>query len=148
MSGSRDLEADQNLCDRATPGPWWPRATSDDYYMNARYVSTEPGPGGMNWKHDHLCGMAFSKGEPTKVIAITLLQHPMLAVVADSKYDENMEFIAAARDALPYWLNEVKRLREFWEAYNALNVAEGIAAVAAAEKRFDKARTALQGGEE
>ncbi len=91
--------------------------------MNARYISTEPGPGGMDWQHDHLNGMAVGGGDPGKVVAITLLQHPTLAVIADGKDDENMEFIAAAREGWPWAIAEfqhanaeVKRLRKLLDA--------------------------------
>ena len=42
---------------------------------------------------------------------------------------------------------EMERLREFREAYKALGVAKGIAAIAAAVTRFDEARAALEEGE-
>lgn len=106
---ARDWERDWELCQRATPGPWYPRATDDERFMNAQYVSTDPGPG---WLHDGEQGMSVEECEPEKVIAITLLQTPRLASVEDGKWDENTEFIAEAREALPYWLQRVKELED------------------------------------
>src|SRR5690349_1183827 len=80
----------------ATPGPRYPHATDDEVFMNARYVSIDPGPtvrrvtvDGVehvmdigHWTHDGGNGMA--PGYPDQaisdhVVAITLLQAPRLA---------------------------------------------------------------------
>lgn len=97
----------------ATPGPWYPRATDDEHFMNARFVGTHIGPTRREWKfpdgsthilesadgfmHDNKQGLAEDSPdqEPTEnVIAITLLQLPRLAEAAYC--DQNTRFIAAA----------------------------------------------------
>jgi len=86
--------------------------------MNAIYVSAEPGPGMM---HDGKQGMSPAECDPEKVIAITLLQSPLLATIEDEKWEENAKFIAEAREALPYWLQRVKELEGALKlAYKAL----------------------------
>lgn len=86
----------------ATPGPWYPRATDDDSYMNARYISIEESPKGF--MHDGRCGMG-EDCEPEKVIAVTLLQRPAFATIGSDglngdhdawRWDENTEHIARA----------------------------------------------------
>jgi len=87
---------------KTTPGLWYCRATDDDHCMNARYVGLSPSPNYLpdhEWEHDHRQGLAFGNEEqedPDKVIAITLLQVPPLAMVEES--DENMEFIVFAHN--------------------------------------------------
>jgi hypothetical protein len=90
---------------KATKGPWYPRATDDNMYMNARYVGLNKGPG---WKHDDKCGLAVCiDQEPAdKVIAITLLQSPDL--VDQDECDENTVFIAHSREDIPYLLERLE----------------------------------------
>jgi len=106
--GQRVWQKDWELCQQATPGPWYTRVTDDEAFMNARYVSVDRGPG---WGYDDKRSMGRD-GDPKKVIAITLLQYPCLAFIGDNKYNENTEFIAEAREALPYWLQRVRELEE------------------------------------
>ena len=102
----REIEERAN---RATPGPWYAKATDDASFMNAMYVSTRPGP----FEHDNRRGMdpTAPDHDASHVVAITLLQTPLLADVADAKWDENTEFIAHAREDVP-WLLSLLRERE------------------------------------
>ncbi len=101
----------------ATKGPWYARMTDDEVFMNACYISTKPGSGGT-FRHDGGQGMAPGTCDAGSVVAITLLQSPLLANVADEKWDENTEFIAHAwadvrdlsRELRVAWA-EIKRLQ-------------------------------------
>jgi hypothetical protein len=103
----------ERMREAATKGPWYPRCTDDRMFMNARFVSTEEGPG---FRHDGKRGLDEdnkSSEEPESVIAITLLQSPHLAT--SGQCDENATFIAASRTAMPELLRlvrEAKRLIE------------------------------------
>lgn len=95
---------------KATPGPWYARATDDVAFMNARYVGTQPvAPGDAEFRHDGLCGLSEDGGDSRNVVAITLLQLPRLADLDEC--DENTEFIAHAREDVPRLVAEVRRLR-------------------------------------
>ena len=98
MTEKRDLLKDLEICEGATEGPWYARATDDDHYMNARYVGLDAGPG---FVHDGVCGMG-GDNKSERVIAITLLQAPDLACVQDERWDENATFIAEARLGWPH----------------------------------------------
>jgi hypothetical protein len=89
----------------ATPGPWYAHATDDDMAMNARYVGLEP----CKFRHDERCGMGADCDAPENVIAITLLQHPALALADEN--DENTLFIAHAWTDIGNLVAEVRRLR-------------------------------------
>jgi hypothetical protein len=96
----------EKMCEAATRGPWYPRCTDDRMFMNARFVSTEEGPG---FRHDGKRGLDEdnkSSEEPESVIAITLLQSPHLAT--SGQCDENAAFIAASRTAMPELLRLVR----------------------------------------
>ena len=92
----RDLKADLELCNKATPGPWYARATDDEVFMNLRYVTTEP----ASFEHDGC--RSFTEGivQSGDVVALTLLQHPRMA--DPDKFDENTLFIAQAREGWPH----------------------------------------------
>lgn len=78
-----DLEAKAKA---ATPGAWHIIEADDERFMSAVYVATTP--------EDATPGET-----PENVIAVTLLQSPRVACIADEKWDENATFIAAANPA-------------------------------------------------
>ncbi len=96
---------------KATPGPWYAHATDDMYASNALYISVEPG---SIDHHDNRHGMEegnWKQADPGGVVAITLLQSPLLACVKSREWDENSVFIAHARTDIPLLAAEVRRLR-------------------------------------
>ena len=84
-----------------TPGTWYPHATDDDWLQSAFYVSTEPSDTGYDgYPHDDRQGMSENPAEqadPARVVAITLLQRPRLAIA--EACDQNTLFIANAHQA-------------------------------------------------
>lgn len=107
MSDIETVAKARELVNAATKGPWYPHATDDGLFMNARYVGLRGG----DLCHDGSNGMAadWPEQEPSDtVIAITLLQYPRLAD-ADG-YDENAEFIAASRELVPQLCDIIDRL--------------------------------------
>lgn len=78
-----DMEAKAKA---ATPGAWHIIEADDERFMSAVYVATTP--------EDATPGET-----PENVIAVTLLQSPRVACIADEKWDENATFIAAANPA-------------------------------------------------
>lgn len=102
------LKEIERRANAATPGPWYAKATDDEKFMNARYVSTLPG----EFRHDHKRSMAPDECDETAVVAITLLQTPGLAAVADDRWDENTEFIAHAREDIPALISALRAERE------------------------------------
>ena len=92
----RDLKADLELCNKATPGPWYAGVTDDERFMNLHYVTTEP----RSYRHDG--ERAFVEGliRRDKVVAITLLQTPRF--VDCWQFGENTRFIAEAREGWPH----------------------------------------------
>lgn len=137
------------LAEKATAGPWYAHATDDEYFMNARYVGTVPGPQSRtrtveladgttreftttgDFIHDGGNGMALGfpdQADSESVVAITLLQQPRLA--DPDGCDENTLFIAAARSDVPALaadvaalVAEVARLRAAQEDARELLVA-------------------------
>jgi hypothetical protein len=104
-----ELEEIEARCNTASPGPWFAHATDDEYFMNARYVSLEPG----EFRHDNKRGMGYGGADqvdPDKVIAITLLQQPEL--VYQDKCNENTIFIANARADVPRLLDHIRYLEQ------------------------------------
>lgn len=73
----RDLKADLELCEKATPGPWESNSAGNWYGAEVNYwqVSSD---------------------------------YAIVADLINNKYDA--EFIAEAREALPYWLGRVVEL--------------------------------------
>ena len=96
MMKKRDLKADLELCNKATPGPWYAGVTDDERFMNLHYVTTEP----RSYRHDG--ERAFVEGliRRDKVVAITLLQTPRF--VDCWQFGENTRFIAQAREGWPH----------------------------------------------
>ncbi|MFI5755414.1 hypothetical protein [Streptomyces sp. NPDC051569] len=92
----------EELAGAATPGPWFVRLLDDDKAMNLVAVSTVPDTGsGERWPR-------FDRRE---IVAATLVQSPDHVGVADERWDENARFVAAAREAVPALVAEIKRLR-------------------------------------
>ncbi|MFK8908375.1 hypothetical protein [Streptomyces sp. YS-3] len=97
-----ELAEIQELAEAATPGPWHVRFVDDDYAMNLVAISITPDTGlGERWPDfDH-----------RQIVAATLVQQPRYVGVADELWDENARFIAAAREAIPRLIAEIRRLR-------------------------------------
>ena len=102
-----DLDRLEQLAKDASPGPWYAKATDDDVSMSALYVSTVPGP----FAHDQKRSMEEPSDIYEDVVAITLLQSPRLADIADAKWNENAHYIAAVSpDVVLELIAEVRRL--------------------------------------
>jgi hypothetical protein len=97
-----ELNQLDELASGATPGPWYMRALDDQEAMSLVAVSTVPDTGrGERWPHfDH-----------REIVAATLIQDPRYVDPADERWDENARFIAAARQAVPLLVDEIRRLR-------------------------------------
>ena len=89
-TGTRDIEQDLALCEKATPGPW-----------QARQIVSTVGP------------MQMLAANGWEILGMTEDGMP-LADWFERK--EDAVFTVEARVALPYWLGEVKRLRELTDA--------------------------------
>jgi hypothetical protein len=98
----RELDEMRARADAATPGPWYPRLLDDQDAMNLVAVSTAPDSGrGERWPgFDH-----------REIVAATLIQAPRYVDVADTRWDQNAEFIAAARRDVPRLIAEIRHLR-------------------------------------
>ncbi|MFF9114254.1 hypothetical protein ACF09Y_01305 [Streptomyces massasporeus] len=101
-----DLDAIEELCGSATPGPWHVRNLDDDHAMNLVAVSTVPDTGrAERWPgFDH-----------RELIVATLVQQPRYVDCADGLWDQNAAFIAMARQVVPELVAEVRRLRRLVE---------------------------------
>jgi hypothetical protein len=102
-----ELNQFDELASAATPGPWYMRALDDQEAMSLVAVSTVPDTGrGERWPDfDH-----------REIVAATLIQQPRYVDPADERWDENARFIAAARQAVPLLVDEIRRLRAQFEA--------------------------------
>ncbi|NIH87691.1 hypothetical protein [Amycolatopsis granulosa] len=105
-----DLDAIEERVSAATPGPWYFHLLDDDWSMSLVAVSTVP-------DSEHTGGRA--EFDPGTVVAGTLVQHPRYVDVADQRWDENAQFIAAARTDVPRLLAEVRRLRRLLDGQSA-----------------------------
>ncbi|MFF9807073.1 hypothetical protein ACF1G5_18480 [Streptomyces coeruleorubidus] len=101
-SDDLDLDAIEELCAAATPGPWFVRNLDDDHAMNLVGVGTMEDTGR---------GERYPDFDHRELIAATLVQHPRYVDCADGRWDENAAFIAMAREAVPRLAAEVRRLR-------------------------------------
>jgi hypothetical protein len=108
--------------DAASPSPWYARITDDVFSMNALYVGTHQGSQmDKSWSRDNKPGLEAGGNHqepPGRVIAITLLQQPHLADVADEKWDENTLFIAHAREDIPKLIAEIRHLQKMLNQSN------------------------------
>jgi len=102
-----ELDELDELARAATPGPWFVRGLDDEHAMNLVAVSTTPDTGlGERWPNfDH-----------REIVAATLVQQPRYVDAADERWDENAQFIATAREAVPRLVAEIRRLRSQLEA--------------------------------
>lgn len=90
----RDWQADWELCEKATPGPWiwedWEEDNGPNRYTLTAPPETRPDyPGLFPWLRNYL--------------------------IADEEHgisEADRKFIAEAREALPYWLARVRELEE------------------------------------
>jgi len=93
----RDWKKDWELCEKATPGPW--EAYYDRFDGHVIRMATA------------LANDEDEKGcEPQHEI-----EYNHSCVFGDEQFKEalaNVQFITEAREALPYWLQQVKQLRE------------------------------------
>ncbi|TRV82105.1 hypothetical protein FKN01_02225 [Streptomyces sp. 130] len=102
-----ELDELEELAQAATPGPWFVRCLDDEHAMNLIAVSTTPDTGlGDRWPN-------FDYRE---IVAATLVQQPRYVDAADERWDENAQFIATAREAVPCLVAEIRRLRRQLEA--------------------------------
>lgn len=101
----RDLADILELCDRATPAPWYVINADDTFFMGFIGVATDKALDGASANEGNL--------DPRRVVAATLVQGPVrYASLDDRRWDENAEFIAAARDLVPKLVEEVAALRQ------------------------------------
>jgi hypothetical protein len=102
-----ELAEIEELANAATPGPWHVRQLDDDFAMSLVAISTIPDTGlGERWPDfDH-----------HEIVAATLVQQPRYVDVADERWDENAQFIAAARQSIPRLIAEIRRLRHLLAA--------------------------------
>ncbi|MEM1375927.1 MAG: hypothetical protein AAGG69_00920 [Pseudomonadota bacterium] len=85
-----ELSEIEKLLGNATSAPWFVHQLDDDHAMCAVVISTAdplkpPVPTRDDWSSD-------------KLVAATLIQAPRLVDVADKKWDENADLIAALRN--------------------------------------------------
>lgn len=104
---ARDLEQDLALCEKATKGPWVACETDDgheivmgDFLLEAEELGKLGRASHHEIQYEHMCFYddELDENNPGNIQA--------------AEAEANAEFIAAAREALPYWLGEVRRLRE------------------------------------
>lgn len=82
-----EIDAIRERRSKITPPPWYADNPDDDHAMNVLLVTTDRhGVGDLRTPFD----------EHGKVVAITMLQTPRFAGVADGRWCENTEFIANA----------------------------------------------------
>jgi hypothetical protein len=127
-----------------TPGPWFDRGADDSHAMSAFYVTTNSGR-----SHD-LDGLGGDE-DAGDVVAITLLQRPGLAYIADERWEENAAYIAAFHPATALALLDrlealEAALRDAVIVLDGLT-AEGLLSLSAQERAaqsLDLARAALE----
>lgn len=140
----RDLEADLKLCEAATKGPWelTPLNSEGPFAVRMPYPKggTFYGIRQIGFEADGRFTVAAREGWPWTIAELKRLRERVNELEV-----QDPDFVQI--DELQKTRVEMKRLKEFWEAYRALEVAEGIAAIAAAVTRFDEAKAALEEGE-
>jgi len=96
----RDWATDYLLCQRATPGPWEAKIhDSDSVLIDGRSADCKV------WAGDKLI-CSLPAGD-------MLIRHPTTGIIGVSKRPGfNAQFIAEAREALPYWLQRVRELEK------------------------------------
>lgn len=126
MSKEKRLAEIRERVEKATPGPWNVGFLDDEMFMNAVVIQTRPfdlrkksistSDGGVHkyenrrpgrWRHD------LSDEELESIIGCTLLQAGHHRIGEGTElWDENADFIAHAREDVPWLLAEVERLQE------------------------------------
>ena len=91
------FDAIEARADAATPGPWFHVRTDDESNMCADYVGTVD----RGDRHDNRRGMAPGTPRFGEVVAITLIQTPLLAAHESDLFGENAAMIAHARTDIP-----------------------------------------------
>lgn len=84
------LDEIEQRANRATPGPWYSQNPDDSHYMSAfcvRSIPDEPND--------------IEDGNEPGMIAVTLLQMPGTVGRGGDKWEEDADFIAAARTDIP-----------------------------------------------
>jgi len=89
----RSAKDDLALCDKATPGPW-------EYDGMHNEIQTPRGE--TYWLIVSECRSAPDQGYPDDYSDVP-------------QYDANFDFIAMAREALPYWIERAERLERALE---------------------------------
>ncbi len=97
-----ELAAIERRATKATPGPWFVRWLDDDAAMNLVAVGTEPDTG----LHER-----YPDFDAGTMVALTVVQDPLYALISDGREVENAEFIAHARLDIDRLLAEVRTLR-------------------------------------
>jgi hypothetical protein len=99
--------------ERATPGPWFHVHRDDDSCMTQHLVATIPE------MDDHQGSGNFVGGscaEPN-IIAGILVQRPLPICNASEKWREDADFIAHAREDIPYLLGVISAVRALHRPY-------------------------------
>ena len=99
----------QERAEKATPGPWYYVNRDDDYAMNQDVVATVPDLyNHQGYEHSGFCGAGQAEPE---IIAGLLVQRPLAIGTPDAKWEENAEFIAHAREDVPWLLEQIATLK-------------------------------------
>lgn len=84
----RDAKKDLEMCKRATPGPW---------HYDGMHNEIQTPRGETYWLIVSECRSAPDQGYPDDYSDVP-------------QYDANFDFIAMAREALPYWIKRAIRM--------------------------------------
>lgn len=94
-----DLDHLESLAANATPGPWGVSNGDDHSCMNVYGVTTNGAE------------VDFSVNTTGRdIVCLTLVQDPLIACHNAGLWEEDAEFIAASREAIPALIAEVRRL--------------------------------------
>jgi hypothetical protein len=102
----RDLEKDLALCQAATKEPWKvEKYVFENQFPEGMPVVSEDGRG---WRSKSL----EIKAKGKRITEVQWMsQHSHYASKTIAEMEANAQFIAEAREALPFWLGEVQTLR-------------------------------------
>jgi hypothetical protein len=108
----RDLEKDLALCQAATKEPWKvEKYVFENQFPEGMPVVSEDGRG---WRSKSL----EIKAKGKRITEVQWMsQHSHYASKTIAEMEANAQFIAEAREALPFWLGEVQTLRAKCERY-------------------------------
>lgn len=103
MIDDKGLGRLEGLAAEATPGPWYYHNTDDYACMNAVAVTTSPEePDTQMGEPEEFC---------REIVALTLYQSPRVVCHGARSWFADGLFIAAAREAVPALVAEVRRVR-------------------------------------